>query len=130
MQRISWIVLAVLTAGAAILISPAFGFAVLVGRILSIVSFHVSSRDITRLVDAITSTPSPDQRKARAQQEQKGYLLKFWIRLLLMGVVLFVIIRWQLVDVFGMILGLSTVVVAVTLVALGEAGRYLHRGRR
>lgn len=130
MQRLSWLVLAVLIAGSTLVVSPAFGLAVLVGGLLSIASFFVSIRDIMGLVDNITSTPIPDQRQARAQQGQKGYLLRFWLRLLLLGVVLAVLIKWRLVDIFGMILGLSTVVVSVTLIAMGEAGRYLLRGRR
>jgi hypothetical protein len=130
MQVVSWTALSVLTVGSAVFMSLAFGVSVLVGGIISISSFFVSNRDIIKLVESVTSISSPEDRKAQAQQEQKGYLLKFWLRIVIIGVVLFVLIKWQLVNIFGLILGLSTVVVAIILISMGVAGRYLFRGRR
>ena len=130
MQIVSWLVLSVMSVGSAVFMSLAFGLSVLVGGIISISSFFVSNMDIMKLVESVTSISSPEDRKAKAQQEQKGYLLKFWLRIVIIGVVLFVLIKWQLVNIFGLILGLSTVVVAITLISISVAGHYLFRGRR
>jgi len=130
MQVVSWLVLSVMSVGSAVFMSLAFGLSVLVGGIISISSFFVSNMDIMKLVESVTSISSPEDRKAKAQQEQKGYLLKFWLRIVIIGVVLFVLIKWQLVNIFGLILGLSTVVVAITLISISVAGHYLFRGRR
>ncbi|SDO46454.1 ATP synthase subunit I [Desulforhopalus singaporensis] len=130
MKVASWIVLLCLALGSALFVNLDFAFSVLVGGLISICSFSVSASDVNRLIDSVTALRSPEERRERAQREQKGYLLKFWIRIVIIGVVLFVVIKWQLVNIFGLILGLSTVVISVTLVAIRLAGGYLFRGRR
>ncbi|TKB24894.1 ATP synthase subunit I [Desulfopila sp. IMCC35006] len=130
MQVISWILLAVMTIASAILVSWWFAWSVFAGGVLSIVSFWVSSKDVLRMIGSISSLSSLDDRKAQAQQGQKGYLLKFWIRIVLIGIVLLFLIKGKVVNVFGLILGLSTVVVAITFISLNMAGHYFFRGRR
>jgi hypothetical protein len=83
-----------------------------------------------RLIYSVSSLSSPEDRKAQAQQGQKGYLLKFWMRIVIIGIVLLLLIKSKMVNIFGLILGLSTVVVAITFIALNVAGHYFFRGRR
>jgi len=130
MQVISCIVLAVLTLASAVLVSRWFAWPVLVGGVVSIASFWVSSKDVLGLVHSVTSIASLEDRKTRAQQGQKGYLLKFWLRIVLIGIVLLFLIKSKAVDIFGLILGLSTVVIAITCISLHVAGHYFFRGRR
>jgi hypothetical protein len=130
MQVVSWIFLAVLTVGSAILVSWSFALSVVAGGIISICSFWVSNKDIMRMIDSVTSLTTPEDRKVQAQQGQKGYLLKFWIRIVIIGIVLLVLIKSKVVNIFGLILGLSTVVVAITFIAMNVARHYFFRGRR
>jgi hypothetical protein len=130
MQVVSWIFLAVLTVGSAILVSWSFALSVFAGGIISICSFWVSNKDIMRMIDSVTSLSNPEDRKVQAQQGQKGYLLKFWIRIVIIGIVLLVLIKSKVVNIFGLILGLSTVVVAITFIAMNVARHYFFRGRR
>jgi hypothetical protein len=130
MQTASWALLLVLAGGSALLLSPFFALSVLVGGLIAIASFRVAQGDVVRLVTSVTALPSAEQRQSVARQGQKGYLLKFWLRIGLIGVILLVLIKGQLVDVFGLLVGLSTVVLAITLVAFGVVGRYFFRGRR
>lgn len=130
MQVISWICLALLTAGSALFASLAFAWAVLVGGVISIGSFWLSHRDVMRMIESVTALPAIEARQAQARQGQKGYLLKFWVRLALIGVVLLVLIKSQAVNIFGLILGLSTVVLTITILSLNVARHYFFRGRR
>lgn len=130
MQVISWICLALLAAGSAVLVSLAFAWAVLVGGVISIGSFWVSHRDVVRMIESVTALPVVEARQAQARQGQKGYLIKFWIRLAIIGVVLLVLIKSQAVNIFGLILGLSTVVLTITILSLHVARHYFFRGRR
>lgn len=130
MQVISWLVLAVLTLGSAVIVSPSFALAVFVGGVISICSFWVSHNDVMRVITSVTSLSSLDERKAQAQQGQKGYLLKFWIRIVIIGIVLLVIIKSQAVNIFGLILGLSTVVFSITFISLNVVRHYFFSGRR
>ena len=130
MQVISCIVLAVMTLASAVLVSLWFAWSVLAGGLVSIASFWVSNKDVMRLIHSVTSIASPEDRKAQAQQGQKGYLLKFWLRIVFIGVVLLFLIKSKAVNIFGLILGLSTVVIAITFISLNVAGHYFFRGRR
>lgn len=130
MQVISWICLALLTLGSALLVSLAFAWAVLVGGVISIGSFWISHRDVMRMIDSVTALPAIEAREAQARQGQKGYLVKFWIRLAIIGVVLLALIKSQAVNIFGLILGLSTVVLTITILSLNVARHYFFRGRR
>lgn len=130
MQVISWICLAVLTVGSAVIVSFEFAWAVLLGGLISLGSFWVSSTEIMRVIRSVVSFPALEDRQARARQGHKGYLVKFWGRLAIIGVVLLVIIKSQAVNIFGLILGLSTVVLAITFISLNVARHYFFRGRR
>ncbi|NOR22828.1 MAG: hypothetical protein GQ542_00280 [Desulforhopalus sp.] len=130
MQIISWTLLAVMTLGSAVLVSLWFAWSVFAGGIVSICSFWVSNKDVMRMIDSVSSLSSPEDRKAQAQKGQKGYLLKFWIRIVLIGIVLLLLIKSKMVNIFGLILGLSTVVFAIMFISLNVARHYFFRGRR
>lgn len=130
MQVISWVCLVVLIIATAVLISLEFAFAVLVGGLISIGSFWLSQTEVVKVILSVTSLPVLEDRQAQAKQGQKGYLLKFWGRLAIIGVVLLVIIKSQMVNIFGLILGLSTVVLAITAISMVVAWHYFFRGRR
>jgi hypothetical protein len=130
MQVISWICLAMLTLGAGVVVSFEFALAVLIGGFISIGSFWVSQTEIMRVIHSVTSLTALEDRQAQAQKGQKGYLIKFWGRLAIIGIVLLVIIKSQMVNVFGLILGLSTVVLTITFISLDVARHYFFRGRR
>ena len=110
MQVVGGCLLAVMTLAAAIFGSLWFAWSVLVGGIISMCSFWIANKGVLKLVGAVTSLGSLDDRKAQSKQEQKGYLLRFWLRIIIIGVVLMILIKGQMVNIFGLILGLSTVV--------------------
>ncbi len=130
MQVISWICLAVLTLGSVVIVSFEFAAAVLVGGLISLGSFWVSSTEVMRVVHSVVSPLDLKDRQTQARQGHKGYLVKFWGRLAIIGAVLLVIIKSQTVNIFGLILGLSTVVLAITFISLNVARHYFFRGRR
>ncbi len=129
-EMISLGVLVLLTGVFTVVISPYFGLSVLVGGVISTASFFLANKDILFLVTSVTSLASPDARKATAEQGQKGYLVKFWLRLVITGVILFLLIKWEAVSIFGLIIGLSTVVVAIMIVSIFMVGHYTLKGRR
>jgi len=129
-QRVCWIVLAGLTLGSFFVVSFPFALSVLVGGVISNISFLISQRDIKGFVESIILLSEPGVREAKAKQGQKGYILKFWLRIAIIGIVLLLCIKSGMVDIFGIILGLSTVVSAITFVALNVIRRYYFSRRR
>ncbi len=130
MQGICWIVLVILTSGSFFFVSISFAWSVLAGGIISNISFLISQKDIKGFVESVTSYPELEGREAKAKEGQKGYLLKFWLRIAIIGVVLLLLIKSGVVNIFGLILGLSTVVLAVTFISLDVIRRYYSSGRR
>ncbi len=126
MLALSWLYLAILVLGSWVISSWSFAWGVLVGGVISIASFLVSSREVKRFF----KTPELQQVQSaeKAKITKKGLILKFWLRLLLIGLVLFLFIRFSSINVFGLILGLTTVVFTITLSALGVVwGYYFSR---
>ena len=129
MQVVGVCILAVMTLVTAIFASLWFAWSVLIGGIISICSFWIANKGVQKLVESVTSIGPLDDRKAQSQQEQKGYLLRFWLRIIIIGIVLMVLIKGQMVNIFGLILGLSTVVLTVAFISIRVAWDYFFRGR-
>ena len=129
MQVIGGCILAVMTLVSAIFSSLLFAWSVLVGGIISIFSFWIANKGVVKLVESVTSLGALDDRKAQSKQEQKGYLLRFWLRIIIIGIVLLVLIKGQMVNIFGLILGLSTVVLTVIFISVQVTWDYFFRGR-
>ena len=129
MQVVGGCILAVMTLVAAIFASLWFAWSVLAGGVISMCSFWIANKGVLKLVESVTSLGSLDDRKTQSQQEQKGYLLRFWLRIIIIGIVLMVLIKGQMVNIFGLILGLSTVVLTVAFISIRVAWDYFFRGR-
>jgi hypothetical protein len=126
MLALSWLYLAILVLGSWVISSWSFAWGVLVGGVISIASFLVSSREVKRFFKTLELQQGQSAEKAKITK--KGLILKFWLRLLLIGLVLFFFIRFSSINVFGLILGLTTVVFTITLSALGVVwGYYFSR---
>jgi hypothetical protein len=129
MLVMSWVYLLILVLGSWIISSWSFAWAVLAGGIISIVSFHVSQRDVTAFMDSLVPGQEGAVEKGTIKKSKKGFILKFWFRLFLIGLVLFFLIKSSNINVFGLILGLTTVVFTVTLSAVTVVWRYYFSRR-
>jgi hypothetical protein len=126
MLALSWLYLAALVVGAWVMSSWSFAWGVLVGGLISIASFWVSYREVLVFFKALD--PEQEQFPETAKKTKKGLILKFWLRLFLIGLILFLFIRFSSINIFGLILGLTTVVFTITFSALGVVwGYYFSR---
>jgi MFS superfamily sulfate permease-like transporter len=130
LQILSWILLLVFTIGSWVVLSSSFALAVLVGGIISILSFLVLQKDVVRFIESYAPDQDEEIEKKKIKKITIGLVIKFWFRLLIIGVILFLLIRSHKVNVTGLILGLSTVMCTVTIALLNVAGHYIFSGRR
>ncbi|MEK6655112.1 MAG: ATP synthase subunit I [Thermodesulfobacteriota bacterium] len=110
----NWILLAILVVGSLLLHSSRFSLGVLYGGLISIVNFHWLYRN---LLNVFTKYP---------MQARKALLLRYYIRLTVLAFVLYWIISGNLVDVIGLVIGLSVVVMNIvftTILALSKKNR-------
>jgi len=131
MQVAGWIYLLCLTLGSWLLVSWSFAWAVFAGGVISILSFVASHRDVIGFVESITpAQEGDDPDKKKIKKSKSGFLIKFWFRIGVIGIVLLLLIRSGKANVFGLILGLSTVVFTITFTAFSVVKRYFFSGRR
>ncbi len=130
MQVVSWVYLTVLTLGAWGLFSWALAWSVLVGGLIAILSFWVSQRDLTQFLETLPVGEELTEGQAKSQFKKSGFLLRFWIRIVIIGVVVLLLVRFSSINAFGLIMGLSTVVFAVALTAVEIVRHYYFSGRR
>ena len=129
MLVMSWVYLLILVLGSWMIGSWSFAWAVMAGGVISIVSFHVSQHDVTAFVDSLVPGQDGAVEKGDIKRSKKGFILKFWFRLFLIGLVLFFLIKSSDINVFGLILGLTTVVFTVTMSAITVVWRYFFSRR-
>ena len=127
MLALSWLYLAVRVLGAWLFGSWSLAWGVLVGGVVSIGSFWVSHRDIQGVFRDLERDTG--QSATAVKKTKKGLIVKFWLRLFLIGLVLFLFIRYTGINIFGLILGLTTVVFAITFSAVGVVWGYYFRRR-
>ncbi|MFV0438084.1 MAG: ATP synthase subunit I [Desulfopila sp.] len=130
MQLICIVYLAVLTAGSWWLFSWTVSWSILVGGIIAIASFTASGRDLNRLLDTVAASPDRSEKMARTRFGKSGFLLRFWMRFIVIGAVVLLLIRYSAINTIGLILGLSTIVFAVTFTAVEIVRHYYFCGRR
>ena len=105
-KRLEWtnvLLLAVLGAASLLLSSPRFSLGILCGGLISIVNFHWLYRNLL-------SVFTKHLNRARA-----ALMLRYYLRLVVTAFVLYWIISKDLVDVIGLVIGLSIVVLNIIL---------------
>ena len=107
----SWVILAAFWLGSWLIFSMEVSWGVLSGGFLANISFLLLKRDLTRLLEGELVGV-----KAR-------FFIKYYARLAVIAVILFLIIRFQAVHVIGLLTGLSTIFFSIAAVAISNAGK-------
>lgn len=130
MQALSWVCLLVLCAGSWIFLSWDFAWAVAVGGVISIVSFMLAHQDVARFMESLNSSDEGQGEKKALKLGKSQYIIKFWLRLAVIGLVLLILIKSGKVNIFGLLVGLSTVVFSITLTTVSAARHHIISSRR
>jgi len=103
----NWVLLGILLILSFLFLSDRFTLGVLLGGLISIANFHWLSRDLRGSFMKYADRAKPFM------------MVKYYIRFIVTGIVLFFVITRAPVDVFGLILGLSVVVINIILMVIG-----------
>lgn len=115
----NWLVLFVFSIGSLLFLSGSFAMGVLLGGLVAIGNFRWLSRDLR-----ITFLKHADRAKP-------FIIVKYYIRFIVMGIVLFIVITKMQVDVLGLLLGLSVVIINIIVtVVLANLKNPLRRLRK
>ncbi len=102
----NWVVLVVFVLAGALIFSLKFTLGVLLGGLISIVNYHWLCRDVKKVFAHLT-----DRAKSRI-------MFKYYIRFGVTAVALYFIVSSGIVDVVGLLIGLSTVIVNIVITAV------------
>jgi len=107
----NWLVLAVCLCLGYVFLSTAFAFGILVGGLVSIGNFYWLLRDLAGLLQQISDN-------TQSNRPKRFVLLRFYGRLAITAVVLFLVITKLPVSVLGLLVGLSVVIISIVLTVI------------
>ncbi|MEW6266451.1 MAG: ATP synthase subunit I [Thermodesulfobacteriota bacterium] len=122
LNYLSWAVMAAL-AGASLLYLP---WEILSGVVAGGLLVTINVQLLRRAVTKALSTEFKVVNSRKPGQKLKRMLVKFYICFILTGVVIYFLISKHLVDVLGLLLGLSTFILTVFLVIIQEIGKLFY----
>ena len=109
MGRLNWLLLLVMTVAGGLIISPYFAKGLFIGGLIANISFILLKKDITRVL-------------AGPLNAAKGrFLIKYYARLTVLALILFFLVRYKSIHLVGLLVGLSTVVISIVIMAAGAA---------
>jgi hypothetical protein len=107
MGRLNWSLLLAMTAAGGLFLSPSFAIGLCIGGLIANVSFILLKKDITRVL-------------AGPLNAAKGrFLVKYYIRLTVLALLLFFLVRYTSIHLVGLLVGLSTVVLSIGIMVAG-----------
>ena len=116
-ELFNWVLLVLLTSSGFVFSSREFGFGVLVGGILAIANFHLMKHSLFRALDP--------QKKGKSRF---FYLFKYYLRFAALGLIIALLLIKGWVSPFGMLLGLSIIVLGIALVGIHEVRKTFFKG--
>jgi hypothetical protein len=126
-QRFNWMLVAVLVAGSWYMYSWPLAQSVLIGGVLANASFFLLRRDIHLFMENFSRAGMNWQ--AVKKIEKVRFFLKFYGRLAVLAVILYVLITRVTIDIIGLVIGLSTIMLSVVIVVLSR-GSMLFSAQR
>ena len=109
----NWLILLVLSALSYFLTTPSLTLGVILGGLVVVFNFNFMQRTVSR---AFLIRGATGRTKA-------SIIIKFYLRLLALGIIFYCLLRWEWVDPIGLAIGLSTVFFSIVIFAVQRAWR-------
>lgn len=113
--RSNWVLLASISLLGLLAASPSFARGLIFGGLLVTINFHLLAKTLNKALHP--------QRLA----SPNSVLIKYYIRFIVSGVIIFILIRQQVVNPIGLFIGLSVVVASITLATMVELKKLLFK---
>lgn len=116
-EQFNSVLLALLATVSFIFSSRKFALGVVVGGILAIANFYLMKRSLLKALDP--------HRKGKTRV---AYLLKYYLRFAALGLIIALLLIKGWLSPFGMLLGLSIIVLGIALVGAEQARKLFFKG--
>jgi len=117
-MKVSLLILAVFVLGGWYLKSWAFAQAIIAGGILASGSFYFLKRDVEQVIARVSV--AGNSFRGVKNMEKVRFFIKFYARLIVFGLLLFVLTTKVHINIIGLVIGLSTVMLSVVVVVLSK----------
>ncbi|MBU0484236.1 MAG: ATP synthase subunit I [Proteobacteria bacterium] len=112
-ELLNWLLLLILALAGWIFYSPLIGRSVFVGGLVANISFRFLRRDLTKLF------------RGPMTAVKLRFFILYYIRLSVVMLILFVLVKNQMVNTLGLLAGLSTVLLSMVITAVGETKKII-----
>lgn len=114
---INWLLVFAMPLAAGLTFSWSIARAILVGALIANLSFILLKNDLTKVM------------KGPLQAAKLQFYIRYYLRLAALVVVLYFLVRHGHIHVFGLLVGLSTVVVGILVAAVSQARNIYISGK-
>lgn len=114
-SRANWVLLAGATAAGAMLASLDFALGIFSGGLIVTVNFHLLARTLQRAL------------KPPHVASHNAVLAKYYVRFIVSGFVIFLLIAGGVVNPLGLVIGLSVVVMSIILATIREVKKIIFK---
>lgn len=116
-QVLNWVLLGGMVLAGWISFSPFFAKGVLAGGVIANISFIFLKKDLARIL------------AGPLQAAKIRFFLKYYARLMVLAVILYLLVRYRVVHVIGLVAGLSTVVLSIGVTTAGLVKRFFFTAK-
>jgi len=115
---VSWLLTIVLSGGSLFMFGQLFALSVVLGGVLINISFLLLQKDLRQLFTKISR--AGDHAAAVSRTEKIRFYVKFYARLIILGLLLIALVSNMALNMIGLTLGLTTVMFSVIVVVLSR----------
>jgi hypothetical protein len=119
MKTTSWIVLAVLAVAGWLWFGREFAIGILVGGLLAVLNFHFMAYILNSTLNR--QWGSQEEWQTTGRQAVSFMTLKYVLRFTVLAVIIFFLVTTGWVNIFGLVVGLSTVVLILMVLGILES---------
>ncbi len=116
-QVLSWLLLGIVSGAGWLMFSALAAKSIFIGGAVANISFIFLKKDLIKLLGGPL-----DAAKVR-------FYIRYYARLSVVVVILFLLVKYQVVNTIGLLLGLSTVVMSIGLTVAGEAKKFYFKAK-
>ena len=114
-QIVNWLLLGVISGAGWLMFSAFVAKSIFIGGVIANISFLFLKKDLIKLLSG------------SLQVAKVLFFIRYYARLSVMAVILFLLVKYQVVNIIGLLLGLSTVVMSIGITVAGEAKKFYFK---
>ncbi len=104
----SWVILLILGSLSFFFMRPAFTLGVILGGLIIIANFNV-------LQSTIRGAFTPE---GTMMNKRRAIVAKYYLRLAILGLIIYILVTKELVDIVGLLIGLSIIVLNILIIGI------------